>query len=143
MALIKLIKEISTRVDSEGKVEVKFREPEFPYHFDFDPILKPVTFNIYFEVIGGTLKILRTKPGRPAIAEIYYNNDELKIFRNDEEMPRELLQSFFKLCVVKTEILKGEKFIWTDQDYVHVKKNYYESVRRHTRLKWNDFMENK
>jgi len=146
--IFRLWKEFAARMEPGGTVDVKFREPEFPYHFDFEPIFDvayPLTQPLKwmtFSVSGGKLKLMRAKPGKPIVVEIYINSNNIDVIRNDDSLPINLLQSFYILSSEKAMVIKKELYLTIGDEEVNEQKKIYEKTRLEVRQVWNNYINN-
>ncbi len=147
-----LYKDFSDRLDPNGILEVSFKEPEYPYFFEFIPKTTPAMKRIKFDGITdygtGRMKIRSNKIGKPIIADIYIkresNSEELNfdIIRNDLSFSLELIEGFSWMCIKRSRAEKYEISIYqSDNKMSPVFWKSYEFKRQEVKSIWNKFME--
>lgn len=160
-----LIKDYYEKISEEGSVEVYFTEPEYPYHFEFEPIFCGYRERNFFDnlltpdflkqpkCIGGRMQVHQKKSGRPVIldveVEVYDDGIWIEPTRNEFDWHKDIVNTFVDLCLAKAEVVKSEKNMFHGTKQLLGMKDYkspkelrmlYEEARSKAKKVWNEHM---
>ena len=139
--MVFIIKFILDKLDSgliSTETQTSFVEQQFPYEFNFtfDHSIWKMMFNS--NKPGGKLFAnFLNKRGKPTILHVVGNPDRYNIYKNDHNLPDNLINKFFLMAIEQGRIALGNRLMYVNEEDLDFAYDEYYKLKEEAIKIWD------